>query len=108
MACKKVCEEAPAEKKMKCELGRTPQSIKRVTYKYEKEIGAEGFIYKYWWSFPRDQYEVKVTLKSGIYLFFCFGEFFVVLKTIFGFQFVEVQGILTQSSNLLTCLAFKL
>eukprot|EP00111_Clytia_hemisphaerica_P018073 TCONS_00053464-protein len=65
MACKKVCDEAPLEKKMQCELGRTPQSIKRVTYKYEKEIGVEGFIYKYWWSFPRDKYEVKVTLKSG-------------------------------------------
>ena len=65
-ACSKICSEAShEEKKLMCQLGRTPQSIKRITYKYEKEISTEGFFYDYWWNFPRDKYDVTVNLVSG-------------------------------------------
>jgi len=50
---------------MRCNLGRTPNSIKRITYKYEKEIVTDGLTYKYQWYFPEQKYKTVVKLVQG-------------------------------------------
>lgn len=69
-SCWKNCHQVKDQKlREKCYDKDSFKSIKRVAFKYEKEIvkseGTNGFEFHYWWQFPSTMYHVTTKLVKG-------------------------------------------